>query len=106
MDNYNQPQPRYQFGGLMFVNNPQYVYDYIVAPNVMMIFMDEAAKKLYKKYGVPYGQSPIEEYDMTLVPSRQQQEATALDRLMNEISAMRADIDALKGGGPNGQPDA
>lgn len=87
---------QYRFGGCMFINNPQFVWDYPVAPNVMMVFIDEAAHKLYKKYGVQYGQNPIEEYDMTLVQPKQQEDP--MQKVLNEITAMRAEIDAIKKG--------
>lgn len=92
--------PQYRFGGCMFINNPQIVWDHAVAPNVMMIFIDETAKKLYKKYGSQFGeQAYIEEYDMTLVPSRQQQEASAMEKILNELTAMRARLDKIDNGG-------
>ena len=95
--------PQYRFGGCIFINNPQYVWDHQVAPNVMMIFIDETARKLYKKYGGQYGQSTIEEYDMTLVQPKQQEDP--MTKILNEISAMRAEIDDLKQGGAHNVSD-
>lgn len=95
--------PQYRFGGCIFVNNTQYVWDYPVAPNVVMIFIDEQAQKMYKKYGVQYGQCPIEEYDTVLVQPKPQEDPMA--KILNELSSMRADIDSLKQGGVSNVPD-
>ena len=105
MDNYsyNQPQMQYKFGGCVPINNPQYVWEYPVAPGIVVYFVDDNARKFYKKFGVPYGQPPIEEYDMTPVV-RQTPEDNAIKQMMDQLTAMRAEIDALKGEGKNEQP--